>query len=109
MQIGQPPQVVEMDLNMLASDFYVIITTSRKGSRYDELFSQTGGDYEHKEHKFLLTLESQSNPMNSHFLVVALRVIFSICQQSMSRFLFHLHTADLRSSLLPRLDPLAAY
>lgn len=41
--IGQPPQEIEMDLNMLATDFHVTITTSRKGSRYDDLFSQTGG------------------------------------------------------------------
>jgi hypothetical protein len=32
-----------MDLNMLASDFYVVTTTSRKGSRYDDLFSQSHG------------------------------------------------------------------
>lgn len=42
-EIGEPPQAVEMDLNMLASDFYIVITTSRKGSRYDDFFSQTGG------------------------------------------------------------------
>ena len=30
-----------MDLNMLTADFYVVLTTSRTGSRYDELFSQT--------------------------------------------------------------------
>lgn len=40
-KIGDPPQEVEMDLNMLASDFYVVITTSRKGSKYDDLFSQS--------------------------------------------------------------------
>lgn len=43
--IGDPPQEVEMDLNMLTSDFYVILTTSRKGSRYDDLFSQSCGCY----------------------------------------------------------------
>lgn len=40
-KIGDPPQEIEMDLNMLASDFYVLTTTSRKGSRYDDYFSQT--------------------------------------------------------------------
>ena len=30
-----------MDLNMLVSDFYVVTTTSRKGSRYDDYFSQS--------------------------------------------------------------------
>ena len=49
MAIGQPPQTIEMDLNMLASDFYVVITTSRKGSRYDDLFSQTGGNFENRK------------------------------------------------------------
>lgn len=42
-RIGEPPQELEMDLNMLTSDFYVIITTSRKGKKYDDLFSQTIG------------------------------------------------------------------
>lgn len=42
-RIGEPPQEIEMDLNMLASDFYIAITTSRSGSRYDDLFSQSKG------------------------------------------------------------------
>ena len=41
--MGTPPQEVEVDLNMLIADFYVLITTSRKGSRYDDLFSQSIG------------------------------------------------------------------
>ena len=40
-KIGDPPQEIEMDLNMLVSDFYVITTTSRKGSRYDDFFSRS--------------------------------------------------------------------
>lgn len=40
-KIGEPPQEVEMDLNMLTADFYVVLTTSRIGSKYDDLFSQT--------------------------------------------------------------------
>ena len=43
MKIGSPPQEIEMDLNMLASDFYVITTTSQTGSKYDDYFSQTNG------------------------------------------------------------------
>ncbi len=58
-EIGEPPQEVEMDLNMLASDFYVVTTTSRKGSRYDDLFSQTGGKFHLTGNlDFLFTLES---------------------------------------------------
>ncbi|MCJ1463539.1 hypothetical protein MMC07_002147 [Pseudocyphellaria aurata] len=40
-KIGEPPQEVEMDLNMLTADFYVLLTTSRIGTKYDDLFSQT--------------------------------------------------------------------
>lgn len=40
-KIGEPPQEVEMDLNMLTADFYVVLTTSSIGSKYDDLFSQT--------------------------------------------------------------------
>lgn len=43
MKIGNPPQEIEVDLDMLASDFYVVTTTSRRGSRYDDFFSQTVG------------------------------------------------------------------
>ena len=41
--IGSPPQEVEVDLNMLISDFYVMTTTSRVGNKYDDYFSQSVG------------------------------------------------------------------
>ena len=41
--IGEPPQEVEVDLDMLLSDFYVVTTTSSTGSRYDDYFSQSYG------------------------------------------------------------------
>ena len=37
--MGQPPQDVEMDLNMLASDFYVVKTSSQHGHGYEDFFS----------------------------------------------------------------------
>ena len=43
MKLGNPPQEIEVDLDMLASEFYIVTTTSRKGSRYDDFFSQTVG------------------------------------------------------------------
>lgn len=36
-------QEVEMDLDMLLSDFYVVTTTSTAGSRYDDFFSESYG------------------------------------------------------------------
>lgn len=42
-KVGSPPQEIEVDLNMLVSDFYIVTTTSRKGSKYDDFFSQTVG------------------------------------------------------------------
>jgi hypothetical protein len=42
-QIGQPPQEIEVDLDMLTSDFYVLTTTSSRGSKYDDYFSKTAG------------------------------------------------------------------
>lgn len=42
--IGDPPQAIEMDLNMLTSDFYVLYTTSHAGSRFDDYFSQSLGE-----------------------------------------------------------------
>ena len=37
-EIGEPPQEIEVDLDMLASDIYVLTTTSSIGSKYDEYF-----------------------------------------------------------------------
>ncbi|MCJ1395559.1 hypothetical protein MMC18_008445 [Xylographa bjoerkii] len=39
--IGEPPQEIEVDLDMLTSDFFVLTTTSRIGSKYDDFFSKT--------------------------------------------------------------------
>ncbi|KAL9027191.1 MAG: hypothetical protein Q9196_004258 [Gyalolechia fulgens] len=39
--IGEPPQSIELDLNMLTSDFYVRHTTSHLGVRYDDIFSKS--------------------------------------------------------------------
>ena len=44
-KIGDPPQEIEMDLNMLVSDFYVVTTTSRSGSKYDDYFSKSSGPF----------------------------------------------------------------
>ncbi|MCJ1400086.1 hypothetical protein MMC11_003289 [Xylographa trunciseda] len=41
MSIGEPPQEIDVDLNMLTSDFFVLTTTSRIGSKYDDYFSTT--------------------------------------------------------------------
>ena len=43
MNIGGPPQELEVDLDMLTSDFYVLSTTSKRGSKYHDLFSQSNG------------------------------------------------------------------
>ncbi|KAI4192927.1 MAG: hypothetical protein LQ346_004081 [Caloplaca aetnensis] len=39
--MGEPPQSIDLDLNMLTSDFYVRHTTSHVGTRYDDLFSKS--------------------------------------------------------------------
>jgi hypothetical protein len=40
-QVGSPPQTLEFDLDMLSPDFYTVMTTSGKGSRYDTFTSKT--------------------------------------------------------------------
>lgn len=42
--IGEPPQAIDLDLNMLTSDFYIRHTTSHAGTRYDDLFSKSFGE-----------------------------------------------------------------
>ncbi|KAL9070050.1 MAG: hypothetical protein Q9161_005106 [Pseudevernia consocians] len=72
-KIGDPPQEIEMDLNMLVSDFYVVTTTSRKGSRYDDYFSQSAQKsldrpyptcYQHTD---LFTLPKVNDPLPLSF------------------------------------------
>lgn len=72
-KIGDPPQEIEMDLNMLVSDFYVVTTTSRKGSRYDDFFSQSAQKsldrpyptcYQHTD---LFTLPAINDPLPLSF------------------------------------------
>ena len=46
MGIGEPEQEVEVDLNMLGSDFWVRTTTGREGSRYDDYFSKSNGKFD---------------------------------------------------------------
>ncbi|KAL9000451.1 MAG: hypothetical protein Q9169_000968 [Polycauliona sp. 2 TL-2023] len=41
LSMGEPPQAIDLDLNMLTSDFYVRHTTSHAGTRYDDLFSKS--------------------------------------------------------------------
>ncbi|KAL8834134.1 MAG: hypothetical protein Q9170_003908 [Blastenia crenularia] len=41
LSIGEPPQAIDLDLNMLTSDFYVRHTTSHLGTKFDDLFSKT--------------------------------------------------------------------
>ena len=41
--IGEPPQIIEMDLNMLVADFSILTTSGRGGSKFDELFSNSYG------------------------------------------------------------------
>ena len=70
-----------MDLNMLASDLYVVTTTSRKGSRYDDMFSQSYGTDDHSCHstQVWLTKHQQSNPTNILTQRAASLQTFSIC------------------------------
>ena len=62
-----------MDLNMLVHDFYVVTTTSRKGSRYDDYFSRSSQKsldrpyptcYQHTD---LFTLPLVSDPLPLSF------------------------------------------
>ena len=44
LHIGEPQQSIEMDLDMLAPDFYLLSTTSDHGSKFESFFSSTHGN-----------------------------------------------------------------
>ena len=106
--MGTPPQDVEIDLNMLISDFYVLITTSRKGSRYDDLFSQTIGmgpcvrlsRLTHRLQKSLWTI------LTHHARNLVTSFIFL---KAMHRYLFPSPTADLPNFPSVPLKPLVLH
>lgn len=62
-----------MDLNMLVFDFYVVTTTSRKGSRYDDYFSQSAQKLLDRpyptcnQHTDLFTLPTIKDPLHLSF------------------------------------------
>lgn len=41
LELGEPKQKLEADLDMLRPDFYTIMTTSGEGSKYDTFLSST--------------------------------------------------------------------
>lgn len=44
-EVGDPPQTLEVDVDMLSPDFYTIMTTSERGSKYDTFGSSAHGKY----------------------------------------------------------------
>lgn len=45
MNVGRPPQPLEFELDMLSPDFYMLLTTSGTGSKYDTFASQSHGEH----------------------------------------------------------------
>jgi hypothetical protein len=45
-EIGDPPQTIQADLDMLSPDFYTLMTTSGNGSQYNS-FSRSHGPYKY--------------------------------------------------------------
>lgn len=44
--VGEPAQSLDFDIDMLGPDFYTVMTTSGKGSKYDTFASQSHGEFE---------------------------------------------------------------
>jgi hypothetical protein len=42
LEVGDPPQMIQADLDMLSPDFYTLMTTSGNGSQYNS-FSRSHG------------------------------------------------------------------
>ncbi|KAI4257870.1 MAG: hypothetical protein LQ352_001456 [Teloschistes flavicans] len=61
--LGEPPQTIDLDLNMLTSDFYIRHTSSHAGTKYDDLFSKSFGKQREKVvfawPAYLLTMAAQ--------------------------------------------------
>ncbi|KAL8693364.1 MAG: hypothetical protein Q9218_001801 [Villophora microphyllina] len=49
--LGEPPQTIDLDLNMLTSDFYIRHTSSHAGTKYDDLFSKSFAKSQEHPHR----------------------------------------------------------
>lgn len=72
--LGEPPQTIDLDLNMLTSDFYIRHTSSHAGTKYDDLFSKSFGKQREKVvfawPAYLLTMSLQQNLGSIHIEAV---------------------------------------
>jgi hypothetical protein len=90
-----------MDLDMLTSDFYVLTTTSNKGSKYDDFFSQSHGKFNSATPDDYAKNPSQSGRVVSILSLIALlRQTLSCYQLSTPNILLHLRTVDHPNSQL---------
>jgi hypothetical protein len=59
LHIGEPAQEVDMDLDMLAADWWILSTSSNKGSFYIDFHSKSYGQSPRSMHKQMLSGESR--------------------------------------------------
>jgi hypothetical protein len=44
LEVGTPPQSLEVDIDMLSPDYYTIVTASGRGVKYDAAASKSHGE-----------------------------------------------------------------
>lgn len=71
LQVGEPRQMLEVDIDMLSPDFYTIMTTSGQGSKYDTFISSTHGTSLDQESRGLVAKSFQRHPIHSFILFAA--------------------------------------
>ncbi|KAI9715594.1 MAG: hypothetical protein M1812_005898 [Candelaria pacifica] len=91
--IGDPAQGVELDLDMLTSDFFVFTTTSSKGSKYDDLWSQSF--LKSNEHPYA-NCKLPTDLVHLPTINTSLPLSFAYCRPSKS----YLHTLLASGSML---------
>ncbi|KEF58289.1 uncharacterized protein A1O9_06215 [Exophiala aquamarina CBS 119918] len=93
--VGEPPQSLEVELDMLSPDFYTVVTTSGKGTLYDASASSTHGPNDDSVHaicrlpsdEFHFHLPFTSSSSSSSGSTIGLRPIrldFAVCRPSKS-------------------------
>lgn len=110
--LGEPPQTIDLDLNMLTSDFYIRHTSSHAGTKYDDLFSKSFGEQLvpviFAWPTYLLTIPHQQNLPSIHIEVVHYPPRRSICQPLAKQFLCLFLTAGHSEQRKRLWNPLAA-
>ncbi|KAK5045926.1 hypothetical protein LTR84_008712 [Exophiala bonariae] len=81
LKVGEPPQDLEVELDMLSPDFYTVVTTSERGSAYNASGSRSHGPSDDSVHAICHNPSDEFH-FTSNDITSPIRLNFPICRPS---------------------------